>query len=125
MSHRLLTLMSGLLIAAAGCSHKSSEGVEPKPPPAVVEVTNHYALTVEVYVLGGGSSQRLGVVNPGLVSRFQIPYVVLASGGVVFQAGPNISAQMYNSGELFIHPGSVVDLEVAAVLFNSTATIRP
>jgi len=121
----LLTVMSGLLIAAAACSHKSSDEVEPKAPPAVVEVTNHYALSVEVFVLANGSRQRLGLVNPGLVSRFQVSSAFLASGGVAFQAGPGVGAQPYTSTEIFIHPGDVVDLEIAAVLFNSTATIRP
>jgi hypothetical protein len=125
MSRRLLTVFSGLLLATAACGHQAGGDVEPKVPPARVEVTNNYALPLEISVYGGGTLHRLGLVNPGMSSQFQIPPSLIRGGSVEFQANPSVSTQHYRSGELLLSPGSVVDLVIASVLFNSTATLRP
>ena len=125
MSRRSLAVVCGLLLASTACGSHPSGEVAPKAPPALVEVTNNFALPLEISILGGGTSHRLGLVNPGMTSRFEIPASLVRSGSVVFQANPSVSAQRYRSGELLISPGAVVELSIATVLFNSTATIRP
>lgn len=125
MPRRLLTVTCGLLLAASACGHPPSSEAGPKIPPARVEVSNNYALPLEISVFGGGTLHRLGLVNPGMSSRFEIPPSLIRAGSVEFQANPSVSNQRYRSGELLLSPGSVVDLVIASVLFNSTATLRP
>jgi hypothetical protein len=122
---RLRILIAGLLLTAAACSRQHPADLSPITAPALVEVTNNYAQAVEIFIQGGGTNQRLGLVNPGMVSQFKIPPNLLSIGGVVFQASPSDRTQPYRSGELLLHAGSVVELGIASVLFNSTATIQP
>lgn len=126
MNRRLWLLMTGLVFTAA-CGHRHTEDPGPISAPGLVEVTNNYGLPMEIFAVGTSTRQRLGLVNPGMVSRFEIPANLINGGAVVFQAIPTapVHAQQYRSGELFLNSGTVVELEIAAVLFNSTATIRP
>jgi hypothetical protein len=80
---------------------------------------------MEVTIIGGGTSHRLGMVHPGMSSRFEIPSGMLRNGSVVFQANPSVSSQIYRSGEFLLSPGQIVDLTIASVIFNSVTSIRP
>src|SRR5512143_2450854 len=114
-----------LLLAAGGCAHHAAGEVEPAAKPVRVEVTNHYALPMEIFVAGAGASYRLGVVNPEMVGLFTIPQNLLAKGSAEFRAQPTAGGPQFRSGELLLAPGAVVNFILAAQLFNSTATIRP
>jgi hypothetical protein len=117
-------LAAGAVLAGTACTKSSGGPVPPATGPAHVEVTNRYALPVEIYAVGSSITQRLGTVNPGFDAHFVIPAALLSSS-VELQARPNTSVAPYRSGPLLLSPGAVVDLVVAAQLFSSTATIRP
>lgn len=119
--------MTGLAVMAGACGHHRTDEPSPITAPGLVEVTNNYTLPMEVFAVGGGTRQRLGLVHPGMVSRFEIPANLINSGAVVFQAIPTapVHDQQYRSGELFLNSGTVVEMIISATLFNSTATIRP
>ena len=124
---RLLAL--ALFLTASACAH--SGGGEAKPEiretgiPAYVEVDNQHALPMEVYAFASGITQRLGTVHPGMASRFTVPPNLIGNGSVRFEARPSGGGQPFRSGELLLEPGSVVDIRIAAQLFNSTVTRRP
>lgn len=127
MSRRWWMLLSGLLLAASGC-RRGSEETQPTPAgsPVRVEVTNRYSLPVEIRAVGGGVDYRLGVVYPGMDGHFTIPPAMIGGGSLEFHALPTPpTAGIYRSGPLLIAPGRIVDLVIAAQLFNSTATLRP
>ena len=129
MFRGLRLLVPALILSAFGCSH--SGGGETSPQirengiPAYVEVENQHALPMEVYAFASGITQRLGTVHPGMSSRFTIPPNLIGNGSVRFEARPTGGGQPFRSGEILLEPGSVVDLRIAAQLFNSTVTRRP
>jgi hypothetical protein len=129
MLRGLRLLVPALLLTASACAH--SGGGEAKPEiresgiPAYVEVRNQHALPMEVYAFASGITQRLGTVHPGMSGRFTVPQNLIGNGSVRFEARPSGGGQPFRSGEILLEPGSVVDLEIAAQLFNSTVTRRP
>jgi hypothetical protein len=129
MLRGLTLLVPALLLTVSACAH--SGGGETKPEiretgiPAYVEVDNQHALPMEVYAFASGITQRLGTVHPGMSSRFTVPPNLIGNGSVRFEARPSGGGQPFRSGELLLEPGSVVDIRIAAQLFNSTVTRRP
>ncbi len=127
MRRRLWALVPALtFLTVAACSHGHSGTVSPiEYPPVRVEVTNNHGLPVEIYAVGSGITQRLGMVNPGMSEHFNLPRGMIGSGSVELQARLTYSPTMFRSGPLLISPGAIVDFIVTAQLFNSTATLRP
>ncbi len=122
---RRLWVLTGLLLAVAACAPRQPGEPQPGTNPAYVEVTNNYALPVEVYVVGSSIRHRMGTVHPGMTSHFVVPPTLVGGNTVEFQASPGQSGGLARSGGLLLAPGSVVDFVIGAQLFNSTATIRP
>jgi hypothetical protein len=119
-------LVPGLLLACSACARGGGEG-EPTPndSPVRVEVTNNYALPIEIYAVGSGITHRMGTVDPGMAGRFVIPQNLIGSGSVELQARPGTTKPPFRSGPLLLAPGRIVDFVIAPQLFNSTATLRP
>lgn len=122
---RRLFLLLGLCLTAAACSHGSGKPQEPAPtePPVNIEVTNNFALPVEIYASSGSITQRLGTVHPGMVSHFVIPHNVVSTGSVEFQARPN-NGRMFRSSSELVLPGAYITMIVTASLFNSTVNVH-
>jgi len=118
-------LVASLLLNASACGPRPPADVVPSSDPVKVEVVNNYALAVEIYVIGSGTTQRLGTVHPGMQGHFRLPPALIGNSSVELQARPTVSAQQFNSGPLLLQAGEIVDFMVASVLFSSTATIRP
>lgn len=123
-------LIPGLLLVAAACAHhKADPDTEPAPadlPPVRVEVRNKYSLPMEIFVIGGGSNQRLGTVYPGNVTAYVLPQNIVGNGSAELEARPTGNTRdVARSGPLLLAPGAVVDFVIATQLFASTATIRP
>jgi hypothetical protein len=116
-----------MLLTGSACAHGNAGNVVPpaESPPVHVEVTNHYSLPVEIYAVASGITHRLGIVHPGMASRFVIPPTMIGGGSVELQARLTESTGQFRSGPLLLSPGAIVDFVVAPQLFNSTATIRP
>ena len=112
-------LVPGLLLTGSACAHGGGGAPQPADSPVRVEVTNHYSLPMDVYVVGSGINHRMGTVHPGMVGHFVVPQTMIGNGPVEFQAGS------FRSGPLLLSPGAIVDFVIAEQLFNSTATIRP
>ena len=94
--------------------------------PVTVDVTNDYAIQVEVYAIAGSASYRLGIVSPGIDSHFVLRSAWLASGGMVeFVANPVDGARTVRSGLMLLKPGDAVDFKILAHLTGSYATVRP
>ena len=123
MVGRSWVLIAGLLLTSAAC--RGGAPPEPDNRPVRVEVTNNYALPMEIFVVGSGITQRLGTVHPGMVGHFVVPKGMVGNGSVEFQAQPSARGQTVRAGQLLLQPGEVVDFTITAQLFNSTATLRP
>jgi len=118
-------LVAGLLLTNSSCLHRFG-GARPDERPVELFVVNHYIMPVEVYASGSGTSYRMGIVLPGLESRFVLRQALIVSGRTVeFHAYPADGARAVRSGDLLLVPGDIVDFEIATHLLNSTAVIRP
>jgi alpha-amylase len=101
-------------------------GREKENGPIVVNVTNNYAIQVEVYALAAGTSYRLGTVLPGIDSHFVLRRAMIASGAMVeFVAVPADGARTVRTGAMLLTPGEVVDFQILTHLIGSYATVRP
>ncbi|HYF40766.1 MAG TPA: hypothetical protein VD930_13810, partial [Gemmatimonadales bacterium] len=89
-----------------------------------LEVTNGNALPMQVYASGSGITHRVGTVHPGMEAHFVIPQNLVGGGSVQFEARPSGGGQPFRSGEIMLEPGTLVQFEIAAQLFNSTVTRR-
>jgi hypothetical protein len=90
-------------------------------------VTNNYALAMEIFVTGGGTTHRMGSVDPGMVGRFVVPPGMIGGGPLRFEAHPPPRArtrERAESGPILVSPGAIVDFMIKQRLFNSTATLR-
>jgi hypothetical protein len=123
-------LIGVLILATHACAHgrrPAAHAAEAQPADSavVLNVTDFYVLTVEVYAVASGTSYRMGTVSPGIVSHFTLRQSMLGNGMVEFVAIPADSVYTVRSGELLLVPGDIVDFVIATHLRNSTATVRP
>lgn len=125
--HRGAVLVSVLLLAGTACSHGRGSGAGPSPQAqgVRVRVSNHYKLEMDVSATGSGTTQRLGVVAPGLEREFNLPQVFIVGGSLTLSAHPTGYGSVVRSDELRIRPGDVVDFEIATNLIGSQAWVRP
>lgn len=125
LSHRLL--LPALLLAAA-CHHRSAgedQTPEPELTPVRIEVTNNFALPVEIYASGQGSTRRLGMVYPGMRGSFNLPQGLIGYGSTELHALPTNGDRLFRSGPLLLSPGAFVEFRVAPRIFNSTVNVHP
>ncbi len=92
----------------------------------LVNVTNNYSTTMEIFEVGSGTVNRLGSVSPGLDRTFVLHRIMLLSNGEVqFLAQATGAGPRVTSDPVQVHPGDVVDFEISAVLVGSRAVVRP
>jgi len=131
MSGSLRFVIAALLAATSACAHPGATGGAPAPvrPPAArvtVNVTNNSQSSMEIFVVGNGTSHHLGSVAPGVPRSFDLPpAMVAASGHVQFLAQASGAGPRVQTDEVMVAPGDVVDFEIATSLVGSRATVRP
>ena len=120
-------VIAALFVATAACAHGRGTATNANGPlPAVrVHVSNHYKTEMEIYATGSGTTQRLGLVAPGLEREFDIPQLMVVAGSVTFTAHPSGVGPIVRSEEVRIRPGDFVDFEIATNLVGSQAWVRP
>ena len=104
-------------------------GQEQEAPPndsVIVFVQNDYALPMEAYVIGTGTSYRMGTVDPGIVRRFVLRKDMLATNHTMeFVAQATGYGPQARTGSLTVVPGDVVDFIIATNLLGTRAQVRP
>jgi hypothetical protein len=92
----------------------------------VVNVTNNYALPMDVFAIASGSTFRLGTVNPGIGSRFTLHKNLFATNHqVTFLAQATGYGPRTTTDRVYVTPGNTVDFVIATNLVGSLATVRP
>ena len=112
------------LLTVPACAHSGGGEAAPTAGTVEVAVTNQNALPMEVYASGSGINHRMGTVYPGMDSHFVLPQNLVGNGSVQFEARPSGGGQAFRSGEVLLGPGSLIQFQIGAQLFNSTVTRR-
>ena len=123
-------LLSGLLVSGAACAHHPGTAapaeVQPQTAPVTVNVTNNYASAMEIYVIGSGTSYHMGSVAPGIPRSFTLrPGMIAAGGRVRLVAQASGTGPRFQSEEVVLKSGDIVDFEIMTNLVGSRATVRP
>ena len=130
MQGGLQVALAALLVTASACAHRSS-ALDPEQPRAhaarvSVNVTNNSQSTMEIFVVGNGTSHHMGAVAPGVPRSFELPAGMVAAGGhVQFLAQASGAGPRVQPDEVVVAPGDVVDFEITTNLLGSRATVRP
>ena len=109
---------------ALGCSLVGGSREKRTDPPVVVEVRNRNWQDMHVYVLGAGQRYSLGVVTSQSTQRYELPEGAFATGrDIVLLADPIGSDEVYRSDPVLLHPGDVVQRNLANPLIHSSLFI--
>jgi hypothetical protein len=114
------------MLTSSACA-RSGDNDEPAPQRSdgrvYVQVINRNALPMEVSVMSGGITHRMGTVHPGMSGNFLIPQN-LNSSSVSFEARTSGGGPAFRSGNLTLIPQAIVEFRIAAQLFSSTVERR-
>ena len=119
------TWLTGAACVHAGPGAADRASLSPVSEPVRVDDTDNYALPMEIYVNVAGNAYRLGLVYPGLASRFTLPQGMVAEGNrvVEFVAQPSGYGPVVRTGEMKVEPGDVVAFVVMTNLIGSHADV--
>jgi hypothetical protein len=121
--------IAALFVITAACRHGTAADageMQPHVNPVSVNVTNNSQSSMEIFVVGGGTTYRIGSVAPGIPRRFELRPALLAAGGhVQFLAQASGAGPRVYTDEIVVSPGDIVDFEITTSLVGSHATVRP
>jgi hypothetical protein len=121
VSSPLLILVT--LLALTGCLHGQPGSEQPHEPPRI-EVRNRYFGSIVAYVVTGGNSVRLGLVQAGRTETFKFPVGVNPYGpGIRLLADPVGDFEGYLSDTIAVG-GDRILLTVENQLRHSFVEIR-
>lgn len=118
--------VAGILLGSFACAGRSTQKVETVLPSAQgvhLVVKNQYGFPAQIYVVGSGSTIRLGKVLPDMVGNFELPPAMVGNGSVEIRATLDFDVTA-RSGPLLLLPGHIVDFVIARPVYSSTATVR-
>jgi hypothetical protein len=119
-------LAFGLLVAGA-CSRNNPEtgaAFEPRPEPISVFVKNENFLDVNVSIVSGGVTRRLGQVSGNGSGDFKINASVANGQSIAVTAVPIGQSARYTSPGLQVRPGQRIEVRIASTLRQSTTVVR-
>lgn len=117
-------ILSAILLLAAGCLHGRGEGEEPQPEAPRIEVRNRYFGPIVAYLVVGGNSARLGLVQAGRTETFVFPIGFNPYGpGIRLVADPVGDFEAYRSEVIAVN-GSLVVMTVENQLRMSWIEVR-
>jgi hypothetical protein len=115
-------LAFALVVAVAACSRNNPEtgaDFDPRPEPISVFVKNENFLDVNVSIVTGGISRRLGQVSGNGSSDFKL--------NASFANGQSVSVTAVPIGQspgLQVRPGQRIEVRIAASLRQSSTVVR-
>jgi len=116
-----------LLVAVfAACSHSNQpeSDADPRPEPIPVHVKNENFLDMNVAVVSGGASRRLGTVSGNSTGTFTIPWSAANGQGIYLTAIPIGGSGAARSATLNVSPGQVIEFKIGSVLRQSVAIVH-
>ncbi|MGH9885181.1 MAG: hypothetical protein ACREBE_06615 [bacterium] len=120
-------LVLATLIAAAACTHNNSETETEdvyRPEPIPVHVKNENFLDMNVAIVAGGVSRRLGQVSGNGSADFRVNWNVANGQAISVTATPIGQSGRFTSQGLSLRPGQMIDFRIGSVLRQSAAVVR-
>jgi hypothetical protein len=114
----------GLTGACAGGTPRAATNVGPREAQAVVRVTNHNSMDVNVYGVSFGRPARLGRVTSMSTEIFALPRTMVATGSIQLKAAPIGSAQTHQTETIMIHWGDRVEWTIENSLSQSSYRVN-
>lgn len=114
------------VLATAACARHPQTGpdVDTRPEPIAVHVKNENFLDMNIYVVVGGVSRRLGNVVGNASADFTIDGNLGLGQTIYITAIPIGGRGQASSGGLSVSPGQMIDFTVASTLRQSVATVH-
>jgi hypothetical protein len=112
------------LLAACTHNNQPNDDFDDRPGPIPVHVKNENFLDVNVSVVSGGTTRRLGDVPGNSTGDFNINWVIANGNGIVLLATPIGGTGQARTPSLNVSPGQEIDFRVASVLRQSVATVH-
>ena len=116
------------LVALGACARNKSDeaeaDLEPAREPIRVHVRNENFLDMNVAIIAGGVSRRLGQVPGNGVGDFTINYNVANGQTINVTATPIGGNGRYTSPGLNVGSGQLVDVRIASTLRQSSVVVR-
>jgi len=125
-SARRFRVVALLAVTLAACSRNKSqtEDFYPRADPIPVHVQNENFLDMNVFIVSGGVSRRLGLVTGNSAADFKIQWSIINGQSIALTATPIGGRGSAGSGSLNVAPGQMIDFKIGSVLRQSTATVR-
>ena len=126
-ARRARLVVLAMLVLGACAHHQPGEmdmEDEPEREPIHVHVRNENFLDMNVAVISGGVSRRLGQVSGNGVGDFTIAYSVAIGQSIAVRATPIGANTSYTSQNLNVGSGQLVDVRLAATLRQSSTVVR-
>lgn len=116
--------MIALLAAACSRGAKVETDDAPRPEPIPIRVRNENFLDMNVSIVTGGATRRLGQVAGNSTANFRINWNVANGQAISVVAVPIGQNARYTSPSMSVQPGQMIEVRLAAVLRQSTTVVR-
>jgi hypothetical protein len=119
-------MLAAALVVAGACGRNNQPDTDPDPrfDPIPIHVRNDNFLDVNVAVISGGVSRRLGLVTGNSAGDFTVPWSVGNGSGIVLMATPIGSRGSVTLPAVNVGVGQVVDLRIASVIRQSVVSVH-
>jgi hypothetical protein len=120
-------LAFALVVAVAACSRNNPEtgaDFDPPPEPISVFVRNENFLDVNVSIITGGVTRRLGQVSGNGSGDFKLNASFANGQSVAVTAVPIGQSTRYVSPGLQVRPGQRIEVRIASSLRQSSTVVR-
>lgn len=118
---------AALVVGLAACAHHNQLGQDEedvRQEPIAVHVRNENFLDMNVYVVAGGVSRRLGTVTGNGSGDFSINWSVANGQPLVMSAIPIGGSGRATSPQLTVSPGQVIEFKIGSQLRLSAAIVH-
>jgi len=124
-SSRAVFVLAALLMAAASCGQQHVVSVRSTPPPAwLLTVRNHHWLDVEVFVVHGGMTTRVGLVTATMDQSFPLSTHLL-EGGAIQLLGHRVGGGANGASEqIRVGGGQTVQWELERTLLHASLSVH-
>jgi len=124
-TRRAVLVLACLLVLAASCGHHNVAAVQSTPSPVwVLMVRNHHWLDVEVFVVHGGLTTRVGLVTATMDESFRLSTRLLDGGVIQLLGHPVGGGANVATEQILVRGGQTVQWELERTLLHASLSVQ-